>query len=241
MTNHEIIQGDLLTAKLPQGVDLVYIDPPFKSERDFGEYNDQWGGMGHYLSYLLPRITKCVCMLKDGGNLLVHVDWRSSHYLKTAIDRMPWFGYESFKNEIIWKYNSGGASKRHLSRKHDTILWYVKGDEDHTFNILREPYATPDVEGRAGFHPEGRMLTDVWDIPFLSTTSKERTGYPTQKPLALLERVVKVFSNEGDTILDGFCGSGTTGVAAKKLGRNSVMVDQNPEAIRVTKERIANA
>ena len=170
--------------------------------------------------------------------MLVHVDWRASHYIKLSMDRMEQFGYGNFKNEIVWKYNSGGASKRHLSRKHDTILWYVKGDGDYTFNILREPYATPDTEGRPGFHPDGRMLTDVWDIPFLSTTSGERTGYPTQKPLKLLERVVEVFSNPGDTVLDGFCGSGTTGLAAKRLGRNSILVDAGGEAVKVSKKRI---
>lgn len=239
MTNHEIIQGDLLTAKLPREVDLVYIDPPFNTSRDFGHYNDEWKSMADYMSFLLPRITRCGCYLKDGGNMLVHMDWHAVHYIKTAMDYMEPFGYDNFQNEIVWKYNSGGASKKHLSRKHDTILWYVKGEAPHTFNILREPYATPDVEGRAGFHPEGRMLTDVWEIPFISTTGKERTGYPTQKPLALLERVIEVFSNEGDTVLDGFCGSGTTGVAAKKLKRNSVMVDRSDEAIRVTKERIS--
>lgn len=236
MTNHKIIQDDLLLAKLPQEVDLVYVDPPFNTSRDFGHYNDEWESMDAYLAFLIPRLGKCIGHLKEGGSLLVHVDWRASHYIKTAIDQR--LGYENFHNEIVWAYNSGGASRKHLSRKHDVILWWSKGEDDPTFNVLREPYATPDVEDRPGFHPEGRMLTDVWQIPFLSTTAKERSGYPTQKPLALLERVMEVFSNKGDTVLDGFCGSGTTGVAAKKLGRNSILVDQSPEAIKVTRGRI---
>ncbi|MGW8178999.1 MAG: DNA-methyltransferase [bacterium] len=217
-------------------VDLIYIDPPFNSNNDFGHYDDRWPSMADYLSFLLPRITRGVCYLRDGGNLLIHVDWRASHYVKIAVDRI--MGYENFHNEIVWRYNSGGASKKHLSRKHDVILWWSKGD-GYTFNVLREPYATPDVQGRAGFHPEGRMLTDVWDIPFISTTSKERTGYPTQKPLNLLRRVVEVFSNPGDLVLDGFCGSGTTGVAAKLQDRDCILVDESPEAVRIAKERLA--
>lgn len=236
---HKVLQGDILDVELDFGgradVDLVYIDPPFNSDNDFGQYDDRWHSTGTYLSYILPRIHRCYSYLKDDGNLLVHVDWRASHVLRMALDRS--FGVGNFKNEIIWSYNSGGASKRHLSRKHDTILWYVKGP-NYTFNVMREPYATPDVQGRKGFHPEGRMLTDVWNIPFLSTTSKERTGYPTQKPVALLDRIVKIFSNPEDLVLDGFCGSGTTGVAAKMNNRGCILVDRSHEAVAVAKKRL---
>ena len=239
---HSVVQGDILTAKLDLGgrgeVDLVYIDPPFNSDNDFGHYKDQWPSMEAYIDFMTPRIVRCFGMLKDGGNLLVHVDWRASHYLKVILDEL--IGYENFHNEIVWQYNSGGASKNHLSRKHDTILWWSKGP-GYTFNVLREPYATPNVQGRPGFHSDGRMLTDVWRIPFISTTSKERSGYPTQKPLKLLERVVNVFSEPGDLVLDGFCGSGTTGVASKLNGRDCLLVDESPKAVKVARKRLAEA
>lgn len=217
-------------------VDLVYIDPPFHTNRDFGQYDDRWESLEKYLGFSMENISACVNLLKDGGNFLIHLDWRASHYVKVATDEI--IGHDNFHNEIVWQYNSGGASKRHLSRKHDVILWWSKGD-GYTFNVLREPYATPNVEGRAGFHPEGRMLTDVWRIPFISTTSPERTGYPTQKPVQLLERVIRVFSDPGDLVFDGFCGSGTTGVAAKLLGRDSIMVDESPEAVATARKRIS--
>lgn len=237
---HKVVQADLLSAPLgAQPFDLVYIDPPFNSNNDFGHYNDEWASMEDYLTFLIPRISRCYSALREGGNLLVHLDWRASHYVKVAVDTHI-ANYEDFRNEIVWQYNSGGASKRHLSRKHDVILWWSKGS-GYTFNVLREPYATPDVKGRPGFHPDGRMLTDVWAIPFLSTTAKERTGYPTQKPLALLERVVKVFSNPDDLVLDGFCGSGTTGVAAKLNGRDCLLVDKGAEAVKVARKRIKDA
>ncbi len=226
---------DILTFDPGVKVDLVYLDPPFNSDRDFQQYDDRWSSMDEYLGFLVPRVKHCKSLLETNGNLLLHVDWRASHYLKVELDKF--FGYDNFKNEIIWQYNSGGASKRHLSRKHDVILWWGFGD--YTFNVKREPYATPNVEGRKGFHPDGRMLTDVWNIPFLSTTSSERCGYPTQKPLALLERIIQVFSDDGDIVLDGFCGSGTTGVAAKKLDRQYILCDENPEAIKTVEERLA--
>jgi site-specific DNA-methyltransferase (adenine-specific) len=217
-------------------VDLVYLDPPFNSNNDFGQYDDRWKSMDEYVDFLIPRVMRCASLLKEDSNLLVHLDWRASHYIKVALDKE--LGYDNFKNEIIWQYNSGGASKRHLSRKHDVIMWWGFGD--YTFNIQREPYATPNVSDRSGFHPDGRMLTDVWNIPFLSTTSKERVGYPTQKPITLLERVIEIFTNPGDVVLDGFCGSGTTGVAAKKLGRKYLLVDQNPDAVKTAEKRLAN-
>jgi site-specific DNA-methyltransferase (adenine-specific) len=146
-------------------------------------------------------------------------------------------GEQNFLNEIVWAYRSGGASKRHLSRKHDTLLWYAKGD-GYTFNPQRVPYAPGTDVSRPGFHPDGKLMTDVWDISFISTSSHERTGWPTQKPVTLLSRVVELFSNRGDVVLDPFCGSGTTGVAAKRLGRGSVLLDVNPDATALAGERV---
>jgi site-specific DNA-methyltransferase (adenine-specific) len=237
MGNMETLElGDCLTATLPTGINLCYMDPPYNTGTNFGAFNDDWIDTNSYLDYLVPRIKRCWDHLTEGGNLIVHADWHAIHYIKVAVDGFA--GQHNFHNEIIWAYNSGGASRRHLSRKHDTLLWWAKG-ENWTFNVHREPYATPNVQGRTGFHPEGRMLTDVWHIPFISTTSKERTGYPTQKPVALLERVINVFSHPGDLVCDPFCGSGTTGVAAHKLGRDAYLVDTNPDALAVARHRLS--
>lgn len=220
-------------------IQLVYIDPPYNTGRRFtDEWIDSWPTTSAFIDWLRPRLKVCWDALTPNGNMIVHIDWRTVHYVKVLMDEM--FGESNFRNEIIWTYRSGGASKRHLSRKHDTLLWYSKGD-DYTFNSQRVPYASNDVLGRPGFHPDGKYMTDVWDISFLSTTAIERTGYPTQKPLTLLTRVIELFSNKGDLVLDAFCGSGTTGVAALALGRSCIMLDVNPEAVKVAEQRFREA
>lgn len=231
----EIVCGTLFEC-VPSSVDLIYIDPPFMTQRDFGEFNDKWNNLQEYIN----EITKYCKLawdnwLKSGGVFIIHIDPRTSHYYKVELDKL--FGYKYFNNEIIWNYSSGGASKNKLSSKHDVLLVYRKG-ESGTFNIIREPYATPNVVGRIGFHPDGRMLTDVWNVSIISTTGKERVGYPTQKPLQLLERIIKIYTNEGDTVLDFFAGSGTTGVAAKHLNRGYILIDKNKNAIDIINERI---
>lgn len=217
-------------------VQLVYADPPFFSQREYDTFDDRWVGINEYVEDLVTRLIHCWKLLGEHGVMIVHLDWHAVHYVKVALDE--YLGYDRFLNEIIWWYNSGGASKRWLARKHDNLLVYVKGP-DYTFNVLREPYATPNVEGRAGFHPEGRMLTDVWDISFISTTSKERTGYSTQKPLALLERIIAIYSKLGDIVLDPYAGSGTTGAAAEIMGRDSILCDINPDAVALMHQRLA--
>jgi site-specific DNA-methyltransferase (adenine-specific) len=215
---------------------LFYIDPPFFTERDFGEFNDRWDGdLSKYLDWLKIHAALAYNLLEPGGNFVLHLDWRAVHYAKTSLDSV--FGYDNFQNEIIWKYSSGGASKKHFSRKHDNLLWWKK-EGPLKFNVTREPYATPNVHGRKGFHPSGRMMTDVWDISIISTTGKERTGYPTQKPLELLERVVLCLSNPGDVVGDFFCGSGTTAVAAVSNGRSFKGCDENPNAVEIAKKRL---
>lgn len=233
-----IKQGDILDmeGELTGKVDLVYVDPPFYTQKSHGDFDDRWDTIEQYVNELTWRILVGWDALRPGGNLVVHLDWHAVHYVKVALDELLWNG--EFQNEIIWKYNSGGASKRRLSRKHDNILWYTKNGADYTYNVMREPYPHPYKGDK--FHPDGKMLSDVWtDIGFIGTSSSERVGYATQKPVKLLERIVSLFSNEDDMVLDFYCGSGTTGVAAANLGRNAILIDKNPEAIRLANARLS--
>ena len=235
MTNFVHGDGLALLTFLPEAtVDLIYMDPPFFTQKNHGEFDDRWSSLEEYVAFISQYAQAACDLLRPTGNFILHVDPRSAHYLKVAIDQI--FGYQNFGNEVVWHYSSGGAGKKTLAKKHDTLLWWGKTPE-RTFNVLREPYATQGTEGRPGFHPEGRMLTDVWDISIISTTGKERTGYPTQKPLRLLERVVEVWSNPGDLVVDPMCGSGTTGMAALSLGREFLLNDKNLEAVRISQER----
>ena len=170
---------------------------------------------------------------------MLHLDFREVHYAKVLLDGI--FGRDSFVNEIIWSYDYGGRSKKRWSPKHDNILWYARSPDDYTYryeDIDRIPYMAPGLVG-----PEkaarGKTPTDSWWHTIVSPTGKERTGYPTQKPLGILERIIRVHSDPGDTVLDFFAGSGTTGEAAMKHDRSAVLVDENPEAIEVMVERLA--
>lgn len=219
-------------------IELIYADPPFNTGKKMNDFDDRWPSLPAYVEFVRDFAVSARALLSDTGNFILHVDPRTSHYLKVEIDGV--FGEGNFTNEVIWSYSSGGASKKHLSKKHDVLLCWSKS-KNNTFNVLREPYATPGVEERAGFHPDGRMRTDVWDVSFISTTSKERVGYDTQKPVTLLRRVVETWSNPGDLVADFFCGSGTTGVAALQLGRRAFLSDRNPRAVEIAKERCAVA
>lgn len=245
-------------ASLADGIcNLVYIDPPFmtNSVRTQGSgcsYDDRWsGGVSVYLQFLSPRLVEIHRLLASNGTLYVHVDHRVSHHVRIELDRV--FGATNFLNEIVWSYRTGGRSTRWFARKHDTILVYAKQTGSHTFNVQREgsfrtdglsydetgrPYKNTR-KGRLYFHADGPAMTDVWEVPFLSTVSLERTGYPTQKPEALLDRIVRASSNPGDTVADFFCGSGTALVVAKRLGRRYMGCDENPDAVRITNERLA--
>jgi site-specific DNA-methyltransferase (adenine-specific) len=225
-------------------VDLAYIDPPFATGRrrqaSSGGYDDRWPTVDAYRRWLEPHLVELHRVLADHGNLVVHLDWRASHHVKVALDGI--FAVEGpgggeFVNDIAWCYQSGGVGKRSFARKHDNLLWYGKGP-GYRFNPQREPYPH-DYGDRPGFHPDGRLMNDWWAIPILSTTSGERAGYPTQKPVALLERIIVSGSDPGDVVLDCFCGSGTTGVAAARLGRAAILGDANPEAVRVARGRLA--
>lgn len=265
----EIYQADnleILGALPDSHVQLIYLDPPFNTgrtqrsqrtrsarvaeggtlgfkgqryeqvrERLFG-YDDSFAD---YWSFLEPRLIECHRILKDTGTLYLHLDFREAHYAKVLLDVL--FGRDCFLNEIIWAYDYGARTKRKWPAKHDTILVYVKDPERYLFNaeaVEREPYMAPGL-----VTPEkaalGKLPTDVWWHTIVSPTGKEKTGYPTQKPLGILRRIIQASSAPGDLVLDCFAGSGTTGAAASELGRRFVLIDQNPEALAVMRERFA--
>ena len=247
---------------------LIYIDPPFntgktqarrqlKTTRDAG--GDRTGFQGQryrtvqlgslefpdsftdYLDFLGPRLQEAYRLLHPTGSLFFHVDYREVHYCKILLDRI--FGRDSFINEIIWAYDYGGRSRKRWSPKHDNILWYAKNPKDYTYrydDIDRIPYMAPALVGPKKA-ARGKTPTDTWWQTIVSPQGKEKTGYPTQKPLAILNRIINVHSDPGDRVLDFFAGSGTTGEAAVRASRNAVLIDNHPDAIRVMKKRLAFA
>jgi site-specific DNA-methyltransferase (adenine-specific) len=249
-----------------ESVQLIYVDPPFNTGRVQSrgsskttrtatgnrigfkgqryeivketvlsyddEFKDYWG-------FLEPRLEEAWRLLNETGTLYLHLDYREAHYAKVLLDAL--FGRECFINEIIWAYDYGGKAQSRWPAKHDTILVYVKNPDKYYFNnetVDREPYMAPGL-----VTPEkvarGKLPTDVWWHTIVSPTGKEKTGYPTQKPLGILRRVIQASSKENDLVLDFFAGSGTTGAAAAELGRNFILIDQNPESIAVIKERLS--
>ena len=177
-------------------------------------------------------------MLAADGTLYVHLDPRESHYCKVLLDEI--FGRDCFLNEIVWAYDYGARTKRRWPAKHDTILVYVKDPEAYFFDgeaVDREPYMAPGLQ-TAERAERGKLPTDVWWHTIVSPTGREKTGYPTQKPLGVLRRIVQASSREGDWCLDFFAGSGTLGAAALELGRRCVLCDESPEAVEVMRERL---
>lgn len=260
---NRVVLADSLTfmRSLPRACcTVVYADPPFNSERVVGaarraspRFTDRHpGGMPGYLAFLRPRLAEMIELLTDSGTLYVHLDWRAAHYVKVLLDEL--LSPDHLLNEIIWSYRSGARPARWFARKHDTILVYAKNPGRHVFNRLRAgSYRTKDLRkdeegrlykstrsGRIYFHPDGPAMSDVWDVPILSTVSKERTGYPTQKPEALLQRVIRGSSNEDDLVGDFFCGSGTTLLVAAKLSRRWIGCDENPDAVTIAEQRLAS-
>jgi site-specific DNA-methyltransferase (adenine-specific) len=198
-----------------------------------------------YLGFLRPRFEQALRLLTPHGSMFVHVDPREVHYVKVMLDELfttpEHSGRACFQNEIIWAYDYGARSSKRWPAKHDNILWYTRNPSHYTFNLDatdRIPYMAPSLVG-----PEkaarGKTPTDVWWHTIVSPTGKEKTGYPTQKPLGILERIIRVHSNPGDTVLDFFAGSGTTGLAAKRNGRSYVLIDENPAAIAIMQQRLA--
>jgi site-specific DNA-methyltransferase (adenine-specific) len=191
-----------------------------------------------FLGFLRPRLEEAHRVLTPTGSLFFHIDYREVHYCKVMLDQL--FGRECFQNEIIWAYDYGARAKKRWPAKHDNILWYTKDAERYTFNLNesdRIPYMAPGLVG-AEKAARGKTPTDVWWHTIVSPTGKEKTGYATQKPLGILERIVRVHSNPGDLVLDFFAGSGTTGEAAAKNGREFYLVDESAEAIAVMEKRL---
>jgi site-specific DNA-methyltransferase (adenine-specific) len=263
-----LIHADNLAAMraLPDAsMQLVYLDPPFntgrtqlrrttRSVRDpegtllgftgtnytrtveaLSSYDDTFGD---YWGFLAPRLIEAHRLLRDDGTLYLHLDWREAHYAKVALDAL--FGRECFLNELIWAYDYGAKSRRRWPTKHDTILVYVKNPETYWFDseaVDREPYMAPGL-----VTPEkaarGKLPTDVWWHTIVPTSGAEKTGYPTQKPLGVLRRIVQASSREGDWVLDAFAGSGTTAAAARALGRRSISIDESTDAVAVIERRL---
>ena len=257
-----------ILSRIPDGsANLVYIDPPFntgkRQERQRiqtirdDEHGDRTGFKGNryrtidlgvsgyadsfddFHSFLLPRLQELKRILADDGSLFLHIDYREVHYCKVALDHL--FGRESFMNEIIWAYDYGARSKKKWSTKHDNILWYAKNPQQYTFDfdaMDRIPYMAPGLVG-PDKAKRGKTPTDVWWHTIVSPNGKEKNGYPTQKPLGVLERIIKVHSKPGDLVVDVFAGSGTTGDAAALNGRRFLLVDSNPEAVKTMAKRLA--
>jgi len=245
-------------------VDLIYIDPPFNTGKVQARTRirtvrsrsgDRVGFQGKryetvvvgrqsfsdlfddYLAFLEPRVEQAYRVLAPHGSLYFHLDYREIHYCKILLDGI--FGRGCFLNEIIWAYDYGARTKKKWPAKHDNILLYVKDPEQYTFNVHdidRIPYMAPGLVG-----PEkaakGKLPTDTWWHTIVPTNGKERTGYPTQKPLGILRRIVAASSNKGDLVLDFFAGSGTTGQACSLLQRSFILVDNNTEALEVMAKR----
>jgi len=266
----EVYQGDnlaVLPRLADASFDLIYIDPPFntgaaqtrtalRTVRD--DEGDRRGFQGRryrtergdtrsfrdrfddYLGFLGPRLEHARRLLRPAGSLFVHLDFREVHHVKVLLDQL--FGRASFINELIWAYDYGARSTQRWSPKHDNILWYARDPRRYCFNhdaIDRIPYMAPGLVG-----PEkaarGKTPTDTWWHTIVSPQGREKTGYPTQKPLGILTRLVRVHSRPGERLLDFFAGSGSFGEAASALGRSVVLVDENPEAIAVMARRFTH-
>ena len=255
---------EVLGSTESSSVTLIYIDPPFNTGKRQSRTRirtarsptgDRTGFQGRrydttklgtmsfadmyddYLGFLEPRLRESHRVLSQRGTLYFHIDYREVHYCKILLDTI--FGRDCFLNEIIWAYDYGGRTKKRWPPKHDNILVYVKNPDYYVFNhsaIERIPYMAPGLVGpkKASL---GKTPTDTWWHTIVPTNGKERTGYPTQKPLGILRRVVQASASRGDLVLDFFAGSGTTGAACLELGRRFVLVDNNPEALAVMARR----
>ena len=264
---NKLICGDNLEeiAKLPkESVDLIYIDPPFFThkqyevvwgdEAEIRSYKDRWeGGIEHYIGWLKPRVQAMYEVLKLTGSFYLHCDWHANAHIRIMLDEI--FGEENLRNEVIWCYRGAGYPKKDFGKRHDTIFRYSK-TSDYIFNLddVREQYAEATKErfshyignirkgknfGLQKLNPLGRQPDDWWQIQPIAPSAKERVGYPTQKPEALLERILKASSKKDNIVADFFCGCGTTIAVAQRLGRKWIGVDISPTAIKIIQKRLA--
>jgi site-specific DNA-methyltransferase (adenine-specific) len=268
MTN-KIYFGDnlpILKTFPSESIDLIYIDPPFntgktqartqiRTERNENgdrtgfagqkyetikigtkEYNDDFD---NYLAFLKPRLIEAHRLLKPNGSFYFHIDYREVHYCKILLDEI--FGRSNFINEIIWAYDYGGRPKNRWPAKHDNILFFVKNSDDFIFNqdaVDRIEYMAPSLVGEEKAS-KGKLPTDTWWHTIVPTNGKEKTGYPTQKPLGILRRIVLASSNPGDYVLDFFAGSGTTGEACMENNRKFILIDNNIDAYETMEKRFS--
>lgn len=275
LPENQLILGDnlaIMAALLPEyeeRVNLIYVDPPFFTNRHFtarigrGEdsrkprewqlaigYADRWDNLDAYIDFLYQRLALMTRLLADGGTLYLHLDWHADAYARLLLDEL--LGADNFLNEIIWTYHGPSPIRSAFNRKHDTILVYTKGDH-HTFNAdaVRVPYNDATVKTfasstKAGFGKvpnlqRGKVPEDWWYFPVVARLHNERTGYPTQKPEVLLERIILASSNPGDLVADFFCGSGTTPLVAARHGRRFLVTDATFRALHTTRERLVRA
>ncbi|MBA2632200.1 MAG: restriction endonuclease [Chloroflexi bacterium] len=245
-------------------IDLIYLDPPFFSNRyyeviwgdeaEIRSFEDRWeGGVHVYVGWMRERVMEMRRILKPTGSIYLHCDWHAVHYLKQMMDEV--FGDNHFQNEVIWYYRGGGVSPRRWGRRHDTILFYTKGKkwtfnvdpvrDEYSEDVKRSPASRYDKSYRGkkvyeGYrpHPGGKHPDDVWPIQPIMPSAKERLGYPTQKPERLLDRIILASSNEGDVVLDPFAGCGTTLVVAQRQKREWIGIDISPTAVGLMKRRM---
>lgn len=256
--------GDCLKQleKIPdESIDLIYIDPPFSSNRNYvafwqeqekRHFEDRFENVRAYLDYMYPRVKELYRVLKATGSFYYHCDWHASHHIKVMLDREDLFGYSNFLNEIIWHYRRWTGVANHFLKMHDTILFYAKNAGTHTFSPLFVPYTPKSLARKQHYHTrikggdvyvtniseKGVKENDVWSIPVINSQAKERQGYPTQKPLALLDKIIKASSSEGDIVLDAFCGCGTALVSAQSSKRRWIGIDISPTSCRVMARRL---
>ena len=266
MEVNAIYEGDNLEilSKFPdKSVDLIYADPPFFSNRHYEviwddgaeirAFQDRWkGGIEHYVSWMEPRLRECHRILKDTGTMHLHCDWHANAHLRILMDKI--FGENNFRNEIIWCYRGAGYPKKDFGKRHDTILRYSRTGR-YIFNLdaVREEYAEATKErfkhyignvrksgdfGLQKLNPLGKQPDDWWQIQPIAPSAKARLGYPTQKPLPLLEKIIKASSNKDEIVFDPFCGCGTTLVASQKLGRKWIGIDVSPTACKLMVKRM---
>jgi site-specific DNA-methyltransferase (adenine-specific) len=250
---------------LPENfIDLIYMDPPFFTGKERkarsrissseDSFEDQWtSDIEVYIQWLRPRLIETKRLLNSTGLIYLHMDWHAVHYAKVEMDKI--FGYDRFVNEIIWRYRTGGLSHSRFARKHDTILVYSKTskfriepwkEKTYTKSRYRKAGVVNYGAGEAEFFTDSKGVynfvsaSDVWEIPYINSQAKERVGYPSQKPELLLERIIGSSTKPGDIVADFFCGSGTTGVVAQRLGRLWILADKSKDAVKASRFRLLN-